>query len=175
MTFTSRAPLLLTLPLLFFAAGALAAGVATRLAELIAPEPATLLEAAAVGQDEAIYRMVSAGEDPGLPVVLKRPLLRWKRGDAISPLLVAIALGKGRQVAFLAKHTERLAEAPNDLALCVAAHYGKIAAARFLMKRGAPAVPKNGCGEMERPEDIAKKYGSGRLSRELRQYRIETR
>ena len=68
-----------------------------------------------------------------------------------------------------------MAQSPNDLALCVAARYGHSNIARFLMKRGVPAVPKNGCGELRRPEDIAQKQGSGGLARELRQYRIEER
>jgi hypothetical protein len=40
------------------------------------------------------------------------------------------------------------------------------------MKMGAPAVAKNGCGEGETPEDIAKKYRHGTLARELRRYRL---
>ena len=39
---------------------------------------------------------------------------------------------------------------------------------------GPPAVPKNRCGELKRPEDIAAKYGSASLARELRQYRLGT-
>jgi hypothetical protein len=175
MSIKRRASLLLLLPFLFFGAGALMAGIATETAKLAAPKPVTLLDAAAVMQDEAILRMVSAGEDPGLPVVLKHPALVWEIGDTTSPLLVAIVGGEVNRVAYMAKHTQRLAEPPNDLALCLAARFGHSNIARFLMKIGATAVPKNGCGDIRRPEDIAKKHGFGGLARELRQYRIEAR
>lgn len=166
---------MLFLPLLFFGTGALIAGLSIRTAKLMAPEPVTLVDAAAVGQDDAIFRMVLAGEDPGLPVVLEHPLIHWKKGEVTSPLLVAIAVGDLGKSAYMARHTRRLADPPNHLALCVAARYGHTNVARFLMKMGVPPVPKDGCGELERPEDVAAKYREGGLSRELRRYRIETR
>jgi hypothetical protein len=172
MTLTNRVPFLLFLPLLFFGAGMLSAGVATRAAKLIAPEPVTLLDAIVIGNDEAIFRMISEGDDPGLPGVLGSPVLHWRRGDTTSPLLVAIGGGDINKVAYMAKHTQRIAESPNDHALCVAARYGHSNVARYLMKMGAPAVPKNGCGKLRRPEDVAAKYGSGSLAKELRQYRM---
>ena len=67
MTFASRASLLLLVPLLSFGAGALTAEVASETAKLVTVEPVTLQEAAARGDDDAIFRMVSAGEDPGTP------------------------------------------------------------------------------------------------------------
>ncbi len=67
MTLTNRVPILLFLPLLFFGAGILSAGLAITAAKSIAPEPITLLDAVAMGNDEAIFRMISEGYDPGLP------------------------------------------------------------------------------------------------------------
>jgi hypothetical protein len=164
-------PLLLLLPVAFFAAGALGAYLATRAATLMAPEPVTLLEAVELKQDEAIFRMVSAGEDPGRPVVLERPLLHWRKGDTTSPLLVAVVDGEINLVAYLVKSTGHLADPPNDRALCLAAQFQHANIARFLMKIGAPAVPKEGCGVDKPPEDVAKKSGAGQLVRELHQYR----
>jgi hypothetical protein len=175
MTIAYRLSLLALLPVLLFGGGALIGDVATRVAKLVAPEPLTLLQAVATGDDDAIFRMVVAGEDPGLPTVLERRLIYWRPGDTTSPLLVAIADGDLNRVAYLARNTEHLAEPPNDLALCVAARLGHANLARFLMKIGAPAVPKIGCGELSRPEDFARKYRSGSLARELRQYRLESR
>jgi hypothetical protein len=172
MTLTHRAAILLFLPVLFFGLGILTAGVATRTAKLIAPEPATLLDAVAGGNDEAMFRMMSAGDDPGLPAVLERPVLHWERGVVVSPLLIAIGGGDINKVAYMAKHTQRIADPPNDQGLCAAACYGHSDIVRFLMKMGVPAVPKNGCGVMRRPEDVAAKYGSGSLAKELRRYRV---
>jgi hypothetical protein len=145
MTITRRPPILFILPLLFFGAGALTAGVATETAKLVTVEPVTLLDAAARGDDDAIFRMVSAGEDPGAPVVLQRPMFQWRRGDTTSPLLVAIAEGDLDNVAYMMKHTRRLADPPNDEAPCVAARFGRGQIAQFLSKMG-PLVPKTGCG-----------------------------
>jgi hypothetical protein len=172
MKLTHRMAILSFLPLLFFGLGILAAGVATRTAILIAPEPVTLLDAVAGGNDEAMFRMISAGVDPGLPDVLKRPVLHWPRGATVSPLMVAIGGGDINKVIYMAKQTPRIAAPPNDQGLCVAARYGDSNIVRFLMKLGVPAVPKNGCGELKRPEDVAAKYGSASLARELRQYRL---
>jgi hypothetical protein len=86
MMFKHRAGVLLFLPMLFFGLGSLTAGVATSIATFIAPEPATLLDAVAGGNDEAMVRMISEGEDPGLPAVLKRPVhLLGAWGDSIAP------------------------------------------------------------------------------------------
>jgi hypothetical protein len=175
MTLTNRVAILLFLPLLFFGAGMLTAGVATTAAKLIAPEPVTLLDAVAMGHDEATFRMISEGDDPGLPGVLKRPVFHWRRGDTVSPLLIAIGGGDINYVAYMARHTQRIADSPNDQALCVAARYGHSNVARFLMKMGAAAVPKSGCGKLRRPEDVAAKYGSGGLAEELRRYRMGAR
>jgi hypothetical protein len=142
----SRAPLLLLAPLLSFGAGALTAGVATEAARLLWVEPVTLLDAAARGDDDAIVRIVSAGEDPGAPVVLQRRVFQWRPGDTTSPLLVSIAEGKLDQAAYMIRHTQRLADPPNDQALCVAAQFGNDKITRFLTKMRAPAVPQNGCG-----------------------------
>jgi hypothetical protein len=172
MTLTNRVPILLFLPLLFFGAGILSAGVATTAAKLIAPEPVTLLDAVVIGHDEAVFRMISVGDDPGLPGVLRSPVLHWRRGDTTSPLLVAIGRGDLNKVTYMERHTQRIADSPNDQALCVAARYGHSNVARFLMKMGVPAVPKNGCGKLRRPEDVAAKHGSGQLAKELRQYRM---
>ncbi len=124
MTLTNRVPFLLFLPVLFFGAGMLSAGLATRAAKLIAPEPVTLLDAIVIRNDEAIFRMISEGDDPGLPGVLGSPVLHWRRGDTTSPLLVAIGGGDINKVAYMAKRTQRIADPPNDQALCVAARYG---------------------------------------------------
>jgi hypothetical protein len=172
MTRTNRVPILLLLPLLVFGAGILSAGVATTAAKLIAPEPVTLLDAVATGHDEAIFRMISEGDDPGLPDVLGSPVLHWRRGDSTSPLVVAIGGGDINMVAYLARRTKRIADSPNDQALCVVARYGHSNVARFLMKMGASAVPKSGCGKLRRPEDVATKYGSGSLAKELQRYRM---
>ena len=169
---TIRITLLLLLPIVAFAAGASTGSLANRAVRIIAPEPHTLLDAATLGQEDAIFRMISAGEDPGRPVLLERPLLSWRRGDTTTPLLVAIANGELNQVAFMVRHTQRLTDSPNDSALCIAARFGHANIARFLMKIGVPAVPKNGCGELMRPEDVAARYGSGRLSKELEAYRL---
>jgi hypothetical protein len=172
MTLAHRMVILSFLPVLFFGLGILAAGVATRTAILIAPEPVTLLDAVAWGNDEAMFRKMSEGDDPGLPDVLKRSVLHWERGDTVSPLLVAIGEGDLNKVAYMAKHTQRIADPPNDQGLCAAARYGHSNIVRFLIKMGVPAVPKNGCGELKRPEDVAAKYGSASLAKELRQYRL---
>jgi hypothetical protein len=174
MTLNHRMTMLLFLPVLFFGFGILSAGLATRTAILIAPEPKTLLDAVAGGNDEAMFRMMSEGDDPGRPDVLKRSVLYWEHGDTVSPLLVAIGQGDINKVAYMAKHTQRIAEPPNDQGLCAAARYGHSNIVRFLMKMRAPAVPKDGCRELKRPEDIAAKYGSASLGRELRQYRLGT-
>jgi hypothetical protein len=172
MTLAHRMAILSFLPVLFFGLGFLAAEVATRTAMLIAPEPKTLLDAVTGGNDEAMFRMMSEGDDPGLPDVLKRSVLYWERGETVSPLLIAIGEGDLNKVAYMAKHTQRIADPPNDQGLCAAARYGHSNIVRFLMNLGVPAVPKNGCGELKRPEDIAAKYGSASLARELRQYRL---
>jgi Ankyrin repeat len=171
MTFKHRAGVLLFLPMLFFGLGSLTAGVATSTATFIAPEPATLLDAVAGGNDEAMVRMISEGEDPGLPAVLKRPVLYWARGETVSPLLLAIGGGDINKVAYMAKHTQQIAAPPNDQGLCAAARYGHTNVVRFLIKMGVPAVPREGCGMLKRPEDIAAKYGSSGLAKELQQYR----
>jgi hypothetical protein len=173
MTLIHRMALVSFLPLLFFGLGILAAGVATRTAILIAPEPETLLDAVAWGNDEVMFRMMSEGDDPGLPDILKRSVLHWRRGDSVTPILVEIGNGDINKVAYMAKNTRRLWEPPNDEALCVAARYGHSSIVRLLMKMGVPPVPRNGCGELGRPEDVAAKYGSINLSSELRQYRLE--
>ena len=85
MTLNHRETMLSFLPVLFFGFGILSAGVATRTAILIAPEPQTLLDAVAGGNDEAMFRMMSEGDDPGRPGVLKRPVLHWEHGDTVSP------------------------------------------------------------------------------------------
>ena len=173
MKTTHRFPILLMLPLVFAGAGMLAALMATKAATLITPEPVTLLDAAATGNDEAIFRMVSAGQDPGSPVILERTVFHWRQGDVASPLLAAIAADSTlSEITYLVSQTRRLTESPNDQALCVAARYGRSGVAEFLMETGAPAVPKGGCGEAKWPEEIAKKYGSSGLARQLRQYRI---
>jgi hypothetical protein len=164
---------IMSLPMLFFGLGVLAAGVATRTAIFIAPEPKTLLDAVAGGNDEAMFRMMSVGDDPGLPAVLKRSVLHWVRGDTVSPILIEIGRGDINKVTYMAKNTRRLGEPPNDEALCVAARYGHSNIVRLLMKIGVPPVPKNGCGELGTPEDVATKYGSINLARELRQYRLD--
>jgi hypothetical protein len=175
MTFTYRVPIVLGLPVLFFGAGMLTAEMAPRAAELAAPEPVALIDAVAARHEEAIVRMILAGEDPGLSVVLKRPVFHWRRGETTSPLLVAIAGGDLNRVAYLARRTQRITDPPNDQALCVAARYGHSNIARFLMEMEVPALPKSGCGTLRRPEDVAEKYGARRLAKELWQYRLETR
>ncbi len=173
MTFTRRAPFLLILPFLFFGAGALTAAVATRATALIAPKLDTLVEAAMLGQEDAIFRLVSAGDDPGLATVLQRPMFRWRVGDTTSPLLVSVAFGDLRLVAYMLKNTKRLAEAPNDKALCVAARFGHSNVARLLIEVGAPAVPRDGCGgEQRRPEDVAYQRRAKSLGDLLRDYRL---
>jgi hypothetical protein len=84
MTLTHRMAILSFLPLLFFGLGILAGGVAMRTAILIAPETETLLDAVAGGNDEAMFRKMSEGDDPGLPDVLKSSALHWERGDTVS-------------------------------------------------------------------------------------------
>jgi ankyrin repeat protein len=167
-----RAFLLLVLSMLFFGAGIATADVAKWAVTLIAPEPVTLLDALAEGNDEAMFRMTSEGSDPGLPDILKFSVLHWDRGEKTSPLLVAIGGGDMNIVAYLTKHTTRLREFPNDQALCVAARYGHTNIARYLMARGVPAVPKSGCGTLNRPEDVAKKFGNHSLAKALRSYRL---
>jgi ankyrin repeat protein len=173
MTMRRTAVILLILPILFFGIGAIIARGATQVAELVAPKADTLLDAASLGQSGAIFRMLSAGDDPGLPVQLDRPLLHWKRGDVTSPILVAVAVGDITEVAYMFRHTQRMAEPPNDTALCLAAQFGHSNIVRFLIKKGVPPVPRNGCGEIERPEDVALKFGSAGLAKELRQFRLE--
>jgi hypothetical protein len=173
MTFASRTPLLLLLPFAFLAAGALTAGLATQGVKLLAVEPVTLLDAAALGDDDAIFSLIAAGQDPGAPVVLQRHVFDWGPGDTTSPLLVAIAEGDFDNVTYMMKHTQDWPDPPNDQALCVVARFGRLEVAKFLMKRGAPAVPQTGClGHM--PEDLATKQGFGSLARALHKYRVET-
>jgi hypothetical protein len=164
--------MLLILPVLFFGLGTMSAGMATKLVTLVAPDPETLLDAVAGGNDEAMFRMMSEGQDPGLPGALKHSVLYWMRGDIVSPLLVVIGEGDINKLAYMAKHTHRIAEPPNDQGLCAAARYGHSNVVRFLIKLGVRAVPENGCGEMKTPEEIAAKYGSASLARELREYRL---
>ena len=173
MKTTYRALLLLALPVLLFGAGMLTAGVVSRAVSLIAPEPVTLLDAVADKNDEAMLRMVSAGDDPGLPDVLRLSMFHWHRGETTSPLLVAIGGGDINIVSYLTKHTARIADAPNDQALCIAARYGHSSVARYMMAKGVPAVPKAGCGTQRRPEDVAKEFGSHGLADVLRAYRLE--
>jgi hypothetical protein len=167
--------LLPLLPLFFFGAGLLTAEVATRAARFVAPKPTGLFDAVKLEQNDAIFSMISAGADPGVAVVLTEPLYYWGPGAKTSPLLVAIAHGDRTRAAFLLQHTRRLSEPPNDQALCIAARFGHSSLAEFLISKGARAVPKGGCGEIQYPEDIAARYGSGRLSGKLRRYRLETR
>ena len=174
MKLIRRALPLLVLPTFFFGAGMLTAVVATGVARLIAPEPVTLLDAVAEGNYEAMFRMTSAGYDPGLPDVLKFSVLHWDRGEKTSPLLVAIGGGDINIIAYLTKHTTRLAEFPNDQALCIAARYGHSNVARHMMARGVPAVPRSGCdGTLNRPEDVAEKFDSQGLAKALRAYRLK--
>ena len=91
---------MLSLPLLFFGLGTVIAILATQAANLVAPNPATLVEAAAAKQADAIVTLVLLGQDPGKPVVLKRSVYQWKRGGTTSPLLVAIAGGKLKPVSY---------------------------------------------------------------------------
>ncbi len=172
MTFMRRAPVLLILPFLFFGAGALTAAVATLATTLIAPKLDTLVEAAMLGQEDAIFRLVSAGDDPGLPTVLQRPMFRWRAGDTTTPLLVAVAFGDLRLVGYMLKNTKRMADPPNDQALCVAARFGHSDVTRLLMEVGAPAVPINGCGEQRWPEDIAYHRRAKSMGDLLRDYRL---
>ena len=173
MTPMKRLAVLLLLPLLSFCAGTISARVATTAVKLAAPEPLTLLDAVASGQDEAMLRMISKGADPGLPGSLKRPVLHWRRGDTTSPLLIAIGGGDLNKVAYMMKYTRRIADPPNDQGLCVAARYGHTNLAQLLMKMKVPAVPKFGCGKLKRPEDVAEKFGSRGLAKALRSYRLK--
>jgi ankyrin repeat protein len=173
MTFASRATVLVLAPLLFFGAGALTAVVATETVKRVAVEPTTLLDAAARGDDDAIFRIVAAGEDPGVQVTLQRQVFQWQSGDTTSPLLVAIAEGDFDNVTYMVKHTGHLADPPNDQALCVAARFGQSEIARFLIQRGVPAVPKDDCAG-KRPEDLAAERGSASLADALRRYRMES-
>jgi hypothetical protein len=91
----------LILPLLMFGMSALAAKLAAQGAKFIAPEPITLLDAAMLENDEALLRMV-----------LERPVFEWRRGDQVSPLLVAIAGGDTNRVAYMARHTAHLGDTP---------------------------------------------------------------
>ena len=70
------------MPFLFFGAGALTAGVATEAAKRAAVEPTTLVDAAARGDDDTIFRLMSAGQDPGAPVVVQRRVFQWRPGDS---------------------------------------------------------------------------------------------
>lgn len=172
MTMAARITLL-CVPAVCFVVGFVTARTVTHLAEHMTVEPVTLLDAAARGDNDAIDRMVSAGEDPGMPVVLQQHLFDWPAGEVTSPYLVAIARGKLTDVAYMAKHTQRLIELPNDQALCIAARFGTTKMVRFLMTLGVPAAPKDGCDEGGWPEDIAAKYGFGRLSKELHEFRTQ--
>ena len=167
-----RTAVLLLLPLVFFGTGAIVAGLSIRAAKLVAPEPVTLLDAAVLGRDDVIFRMVTAGEDPGHPVVLERSSIHGSKGDTTSPLLVAIATGDLSRITYMLKQTQRMADPPNDLALCIAAKYGHSNVARHLIEIGAP-VPKDGCGDGKMPEDIAVERGAKSLAARLRRYRIE--
>ena len=173
MTFASRGPFFLFVPFFFFGVGALTAGVATEAVKRFAVEPITLLDAAARGDDDAIFHIVSAGHDPRDPVVLQQQVFQWRPGDSTSPLLVAIAEGDFDNVTYMMKHTRHLADPPNDQALCVAARFGRRDIARFLMLRTTPALPQNGCIG-SKPEDLAAEHGFKILANELRQYRLQT-
>jgi hypothetical protein len=150
MTLVSRAPVLLLAPLLFFGAGALTAVVATETVKRVAVEPATLLDAAARGDDDAIFRFVSAGQDPGAQVVLQRRLFQWQPGDTVSPLLVAIAEGDLDNVTYMIRHTERLTDSPNDQALCIATRFGHSDIAKFLMQKMVRLPSKKVCDRSSR-------------------------
>jgi hypothetical protein len=164
---------LLLFPLLSFSVGGAVAATAAWVTQLMVPTPLSLLDAVKLGHDDAIFNMMSAGADPGGAVILKYPVLEWKRGDTTSPLLLAIAGGDINKVAYMVKHTRLLTEPPNDLGLCVAAQFGHSNLARLLMKQGASPVPKKGCGDLAKPEDVARKFGSSGLAKELQRYRID--
>ena len=116
--------------------------------------------------------MVQAGADPGRPVVLKHPMLGWRKGDVVSPLLVGIAEGNSVHVAFLFKNTKRKDHAPNDQALCVAARFGHGSVASMLFGMGVPAAPQRGCdGRDKMPEEVAARFGNGSLAKALKTYR----
>ena len=80
-----------------------------------------------------MFRMMSRGRRSGLPGVLKRPVLHWKREATVSPILVVIGEGDINKVAYMAKQTQRIAAPPNDQGLCAAASYGHSNIVRFLM------------------------------------------
>lgn len=172
MTGARRQWLLFGLPVLAVVAGFLVGRGAAAMATLTAPEPATLIQAAAEGQRDAIVRMVQAGEDPGLPTVLEQPVFGWSRGDVVSPFLISIARGDKEQVAFLLTSTKHKAEAPNDQALCVVARLGNLSVAAILFKLGVPGGPAKGCdGQQEMPEAVAARFGNTSLAGALRTYR----
>lgn len=172
MTVARRQLRLLGLPLLAVAVGFLLGRGATTVSVLTAPEPETLLQAVVQGQRDAIVRMIQAGEDPGLPIVLEQPVFGWRRGDVVSSLLVGIAQGDDKQVAFLFSSTKRTADAPNDQALCVVARLGNSGVAVVLFKLGVPGGPEKGCdAQQETPEQVAARFGNITLARALTSYR----
>ena len=105
-------------------------------------------------------------------MALQRQVFEWRPEDSTSPLLVAIAQGEFDNVTYMMKHTQHLADPPNDQALCVAAVFGRRDIVRFLIRRGIRAVPENGCNG-SRPEDLADERGFEALAEELRQYRLQ--
>jgi hypothetical protein len=176
MTVSRRQWLLLGLPVLAVVGGFLVGRGAAALSTLTAPEPPTLVQAVAQGQWDTIVRMIEAGEDPGLPIVLEQPIFGWSRGDVVSPLLVGIAQGDKKQVAFLLSSTKHKADAPNDQALCVVARFGHSDVAEVLFRLGVPGGPEKGCdGHQEMPEDVAMRFRNVNLAVAIRNYRTDTR
>ena len=123
---------LLLIPLMLYAAGALTGRLAAKVVKKADAAPATLIDAVLSGQDDVVMQHILKGEDPGQAVILRRKVLHWREGDIVTPVLVAIAKGRPRTVEVMLRNTDRLHEAPNDRALCVAARYRHSNVARLL-------------------------------------------
>ena len=149
-----RLILLFAIPALFLGVGAFAASMATTGAKKAAPVATTLLEAVLFEQDDLIIEHVLDGDDPGQAITLRRAVFHWNIGDNVSPLLIAVAQGRPRRVAFLLRYTDKLEEVPNDQSLCVAARYRHSNVTRLLTQamKDWSATPQ--CNGTRSSEDV---------------------
>jgi len=165
-----RLALLIGSPVAALLLGALGASLLVEAAKVSAPEPRNLLQAAAERPGAAVRRIMG-GEDPASPVLLDKKLLHWRKGEWVSPFLVAVASGEEDLLRVMLAAGAPFRSPLNDQALCVAAAYGQGGVARLLMREGAPYVrcARRAGGHL--PEDIASRAGNRELAQLFRLYR----
>ncbi len=166
--------LFLIAPVVALLAGIGSATAVTALAMMQNPEPKTLAQAVENGQIDMAVRLILRGAHADAPTVLKGDLLHWRKGDVITPFLIAVARGRDDFVQFMLLRGVRLDVDPNDQALCVAARYGHGSSVRLLMASGAPYARCEGAnGQGRQPGEIASKQGYRSLARLLQSYGLQ--